>query len=134
LLAKDINFDFSEECLRTFNIPKQTLVSALVITTLDFSLPLKLMCDASDIVVGVFLGQRKDRVFHTIYYGSRTLYVPKELHHNKNELLAIVFSFDKFRHYLVLSKIICYIDHSVIKYLMVMQDAIPRLIRWILLL
>ena len=48
--------------------------------------------------------------------------------------MAVVFAFDKFRAYLVLSKTVVYIDHSALKYLFKMQDAKPRLIRWILLL
>ncbi|MCI63950.1 hypothetical protein A2U01_0085207, partial [Trifolium medium] len=31
------------------------------------------MCDASDFVVGAVLGQRHDKVFHSIYYASKTL-------------------------------------------------------------
>ena len=52
----------------------------------------------------------------------------------KKELLAIVFAFEKFRSYLLLSKVIVYIDHSTLKYLMAKKNAKPRLIRWILLL
>ncbi|GKC01991.1 reverse transcriptase domain-containing protein [Tanacetum coccineum] len=52
----------------------------------------------------------------------------------EKELLAVVFSFDKFRPYLVLSKTIVYTDHSALKYLFSKQDAKPRLIRWVLLL
>ena len=48
--------------------------------------------------------------------------------------MVVVFAFDKFRHYLVLSKIIVYTNHSAIKFLLSKQDAKPRLIRWILLL
>ena len=49
-------------------------------------------------------------------------------------MLAIVYAIDKFRQYLVGSKIIIYTDHSEIKYLLNKKDAKPRLIRWILLL
>ncbi|GJZ66671.1 reverse transcriptase domain-containing protein [Tanacetum coccineum] len=52
----------------------------------------------------------------------------------EKELLAVVFAFDKFRSYLVLSKIVVFMDHAVIKYLFSKQDAKPRLICWILLL
>ena len=31
------------------------------------------MCDASDYVVGVVLGQRKDKKSYVIYYASKTL-------------------------------------------------------------
>ncbi|GJX25357.1 reverse transcriptase domain-containing protein, partial [Tanacetum coccineum] len=44
------------------------------------------------------------------------------------------YAFEKFRSYLVLSKIIVYTDHSAIKYLFTKKDAKPRLVRWILLL
>ena len=52
----------------------------------------------------------------------------------KKELLAIVFSFDKFRPYLIGNKVVVHTDHSAIKYLMTKKDAKPRLIRWVLLL
>ncbi|GJV67144.1 reverse transcriptase domain-containing protein [Tanacetum coccineum] len=49
-------------------------------------------------------------------------------------MLAVVYAFEKFRPYLVLSKSIVYTDHSALKYLMNKQDARPRLLRWVLLL
>ncbi|GJW30503.1 reverse transcriptase domain-containing protein [Tanacetum coccineum] len=52
----------------------------------------------------------------------------------EKELLIVVFSFDKFRQYLVLSKTVDYTDHSALKYLFSKEDAKPRLIRWVLLL
>jgi hypothetical protein len=52
----------------------------------------------------------------------------------EKELLAVVFALDKFRSYLVGSKIIVYTDHAALRYLLRKQDAKPRLIRWILLL
>ncbi|GJY48116.1 reverse transcriptase domain-containing protein [Tanacetum coccineum] len=52
----------------------------------------------------------------------------------EKELLAVVYAFEKFRPYLVLSKTIVYTNHSALKYLLAKQDAKPRLLRWILLL
>ncbi|GKF56321.1 reverse transcriptase domain-containing protein, partial [Tanacetum coccineum] len=52
----------------------------------------------------------------------------------EKELLAVVFAFDKFRQYLVLSKTIVFMDYSAPRNLFTKQDAKPRLIRWILLL
>ncbi|KAL1215899.1 hypothetical protein V5N11_029178 [Cardamine amara subsp. amara] len=92
------------------------------------------MCDASDYAVVAVLGQRKDKKLNVIYYASRTLdkaqcnYATTE-----KELLAIVFAFEKFRSYLVGSKVIVHTDHAAIRYLMSKKDAKPRLIRWILL-
>jgi len=49
-------------------------------------------------------------------------------------MLAIVYALEKFRSYLVGSRVIIYTDHTVIKYLLNKADSKPRLIRWILLL
>ena len=61
LRAKDVPFNFDDECLNSFYILKKALISAPVIQPPDWSLPLEIMCDASDFVVGVVLGQTKDR-------------------------------------------------------------------------
>ncbi|GKA63419.1 reverse transcriptase domain-containing protein [Tanacetum coccineum] len=50
----------------------------------------------------------------------------------EKELLTVVYAFEKFRPYLVLSKSIVYTDHFALKYLLAKQDAKPRLLRWIL--
>ena len=46
----------------------------------------------------------------------------------------MVFACDKFRSYIVYSKVTVHIDHDAIKYLMENKDAKPRPIRWVLLL
>ncbi|RDX68603.1 Retrovirus-related Pol polyprotein from transposon 17.6, partial [Mucuna pruriens] len=52
----------------------------------------------------------------------------------EKELLAIVFAFDKFRSYLLGSKVIILSDHAALKYLLKKPDSKPRLIWWMLLL
>nr|GEY10861.1 reverse transcriptase domain-containing protein [Tanacetum cinerariifolium] len=52
----------------------------------------------------------------------------------EKEMLAVVFAFEKFRPYLVLSKSIVYTYNSALKYLLSKKDAKPRLIWWVLLL
>jgi hypothetical protein len=93
------------------------------------------MCDASDYAVGAVLGQRKEGRVHFVYYASKTLN-EAQLNYatTEKELLAVVFAFEKFRSYIVNSKVIVYTDHVAIKYLLAKKDAKPRLIRWILLL
>ena len=93
------------------------------------------MCDASDYAIWAVLGQKRERTFQVIYYTSWTLN-DAQLNYatTEKELLAIVFSFDKFRSYLIGNMVIVHIDNSAIKYLMTKKDAKPRLIRWVLLL
>ena len=82
------------------------------------------MCDASDYEIGAMLGQKKERIFQVIHYASRTLNdAPLNYATTEKELLAIFFSFDKFRPYLIGNKVIVHTDHSAIKYLMTKNDA-----------
>ncbi|XP_076941908.1 uncharacterized protein LOC143611612 [Bidens hawaiensis] len=135
LLEKDIAFDFDADFLKAFEFLKGQLVNAPILVAPDWSLPFELICDASDFAVGAVLGQRKDKHFHPIYYASKTLNDAQENYTTtEKELLAVVFAFDKFRSYLVLSKTIVYTDHAALRYLFAKKDAKPRLIRWILLL
>ena len=88
------------------------------------------MCDASDYAVGAVFGQKKEGKLHVIYYASKLLN-EAQLNYatTKMVLLAVIFALDKFRSYLVGSKVIIYTDHSILKYLLHKKDAKSRLIR-----
>ncbi|CAN6554938.1 unnamed protein product [Malus baccata var. baccata] len=135
LLQKDVAFEFTKECTASFNQLKELLTTAPIIVPPDWSLPFELMCDASDYALGAVLGQRKDKRPHVIYYASRTLN-DAQLNYSttEKELLAVVFALDKFRSYLIGTKVIVFTDHAALKYLLTKKEAKPRLIRWMLLL
>ena len=93
------------------------------------------MCDASDYGVGAALGQRVNKKLNVIHYASKTLdSTQRNYATTKKEFLAVEFACDKFRPYIVDSKVIVHTDHATIKYLMENKDAKPRLIRRVLLL
>jgi len=127
LLNKDKSFHFDNECLNAFETLKERLTSAPIITAPNWNLNFKLMCDASDYVVGAVLGQRKNKIFHAIHYASKVL---NEAQINyattEKELLAIVYALEKFHSYLIGSKIVVYTDHAAIKYLLTKSDSKPR--------
>ncbi|KAM1180337.1 hypothetical protein ACFX2G_019815 [Malus domestica] len=135
LLQKDVSFEFNEACENAFKHLKELLTTAPIITPPDWSIPFELMCDASDYALGAVLGQRKNKQPHVIYYASRTLN-DAQLNYSKTEkeLLAVVFALDKFRSYLIGTKVIVFTDHAALKYLFTKKKAKPRLIRWMLLL
>ncbi|GJZ29877.1 reverse transcriptase domain-containing protein [Tanacetum coccineum] len=135
LLEKETPFFFLKECIESFNTLKRKLTEAPILIAPDWDLPFELMCDASDFAIGAVLGQRKNKHFQPIHYASKTM-TEAQAHYTttEKELLAVVYAFEKFRSYLVLSKSIVYTDHSAIKYLFTKKDAKPRLMRWILLL
>ncbi|XP_070032274.1 uncharacterized protein [Nicotiana tomentosiformis] len=132
LLAKDVKFVFNVECLRALELIKKKLISALIMVKPDWSQPFEIMCDSSYIAVGVVLGQRKDNMLRPIYYASRTLndaqvnYATTE-----KEFFVVVFAFDKFRSYVVGSKVIVHTDHSTLKYLLSKKESKPLLMRWL---
>ncbi|GJU53295.1 reverse transcriptase domain-containing protein [Tanacetum coccineum] len=73
----------------------------------DWSLQFEIMCDSSDYAVREVLGQRIDKHFKPIHYASKTMNEALENYTTtEKELLAVVFAFDKFYQYLVLSKTI----------------------------
>ena len=79
------------------------------------------------------MGQRVDKLPHVIYYASRTVNdVQLNYTTTEKELLAVIFALDKFRSYLLRSKVIIYSDHAALKYLFSKKDAKSRLIQWIL--
>ncbi|KAL4368037.1 hypothetical protein GQ457_05G023060 [Hibiscus cannabinus] len=105
LLEQGRQFEFNEDCTKAFNLLKQKLVIAPIVEPPDWKIPFELMCDANDYVVGAVLGQRKGKIFHPIYFASKTLndaqvnYTTTE-----KEMLAVIFAFDKFRSYLIGTK------------------------------
>ncbi|CAN6459064.1 unnamed protein product [Victoria cruziana] len=54
LLAKDVTFVFSEECMGSFFILKEALSSAPILRVPDWLLPFQIMCDASDYTLELF--------------------------------------------------------------------------------
>ena len=73
--------------------------------------------------MGAVLGQQQGNVFHSIYYTRKTL-IDAQVNYTttEKELLAVVFAFDKLRSYLVGAKVIVYMDHAAIKYLIDKKD------------
>ncbi|XP_070009564.1 uncharacterized protein [Nicotiana sylvestris] len=109
--------------------------TAPIIIAPDWEQPFELMCDAGDISIRAVLGQRRNKIFHSIYYESKTLNLAQMNYTvTEKELLAVVWAFDKFRSYLVGTKVIVYTDHSTIRYLFGNKDAKLRLIHWVLIL
>jgi hypothetical protein len=93
------------------------------------------MCDASDFAVGAVLGRCVDKKLNVIHYASKTLdAAQKNYATTEKEFLAVVFACDKFKPYIIDSKVTIQNDHAAIRYLTSKKDAKPRIIRWVLLL
>ncbi|CAA7054482.1 unnamed protein product [Microthlaspi erraticum] len=135
LLCKEVDFEFDEECLKSWTLLKDALVSAPIVQAPNWDHPFEIMCDGSDYAVGAVHGQKIDKKLNVIYYASRTMddaqckYATTE-----KDLLIVVFAFEKFRSYLVGSKVVVRTDHAALRNIFAKKDTKPRLLRWILLL
>lgn len=97
LLLKDAPFEFTDVFMRAFELLKKNLVSTIIIVSSDWFLPFELMCDASNVTIGIMLRQEKNGKLHVIFFAIRIL---NEAQMNyattEKELLKVVFAFDKF--------------------------------------
>nr|GEZ84367.1 reverse transcriptase domain-containing protein [Tanacetum cinerariifolium] len=119
LFEKETPFVFSKDCIDAFETLKKKLIEAPILVIPDWNLPFELMCDASDFTIGAVLGQCKTKHFQPIHYASKTM-TETQIHYTmtEKEMLAVVYAFEKFQPYLILSKSIVYTDHSALKYLL----------------
>ena len=118
LLQKDVPFVFDDDCVEAFETLKKALTSTPIVQPLDWNLPFEIMCDTSDYVVGTVLGQRVDKKLNVIHYASKTLDIAQRNYATtEKEYLGVVFACDKFRSYIVDSKVIVHTDHVAINIL-----------------
>lgn len=93
------------------------------------------MCDASKVALAAIFGQKNKKLFHLIYYTSKTLNeVQKNYTIMEQELLPVVDVFEKIWVYLLGTKVVVDTDHAILRYLMANKDSKSRLIKWVLLL
>ncbi|KAI3769952.1 hypothetical protein L6452_01068 [Arctium lappa] len=117
------------------SIREDTLTSAPIIRPPNWQLPFEFISDASNHAVVAKLGQKDGKNSHVIYYASRSLdNAQSNYSTTEKELQAVVFALEKFRSYLLGTKVTVFSNHATLKYLLKKRDAKTRLIRWILLL
>jgi len=135
LLAKDIEFHWTNSCQNAFQILKEKLSVAPILRGPNWSLPFHISTDASDTAIGASLGQKENLFNYAIYFISKNL-TPAELNYTvtEKEMLAVIHAVNKFRHYITGYQVFIHTDHSAIKYLMNKPITNGIITRWLLLL
>lgn len=91
--------------------------------------PFELMSDASVLELGVVLGQRKDKLFHPIYYARKSLNNAQcNYTMTEQQLLVVVYAFKKFCTYFLGTKVVVNMDHTIFCYLISKKE--PNRDRW----
>eukprot|EP00253_Pinus_taeda_P027084 PITA_27084 len=135
LLAKDVEFKWTDHCQRAMNELKDKLVSAPILRGPNWALPFHIHTDASNKAIGAALGQVDEKLPYAIYFVSKNL-SKAEMNYTvtEKEFLAVVHSLNKFRHYITGYRTFVHTDHAAIRYLMNKPDVNARIIIWLLLL
>lgn len=133
-LTKNDSFEWSEEALIAFEKLKQALCSAPVLALPMFDKPFVVETDACGQGIRAVLMQEG----HPLAYISRHL-KGKQLHLSiyEKELLVVVFSVQKWRHYLLTGHFVIKTDRRSLKYLLeqrlntpIQQQRLPKLLEF----
>ena len=126
LLAKKVEFKWTQKCQEAFEELKNRLTTAPVLVLPDVHKSFSVYCDASYTGLGCVLMQ-EGRV---VAYSSRQLKI-----HEKNypthdlELAAVVHALKTWRHYLYGQKCDIYTDHKSLKYIFTQSELNMRVCR-----
>jgi hypothetical protein len=135
LLIKDTKYQWNDECQQGLDTLKEKMVIAPILVFPDWGKTFHVHVDPSTITLGAI--SRKPGVGaldHPIALASRKL-SDSEKNYNtmEREGLAMVYTLQKFRHYLLGKKIKMFIDQSALKYLVNKPMLGGRICRWLLL-
>jgi len=88
-----------------------------------------------DTTISATLGQEENQQSYAIYFLSKNL-TPAELNYIVTEkvFLAMIFSINKFRHYITGYEVFVHTNHFAIKYLINKPLTSGRVTRWLILL
>ena len=109
---------WTHECTVAFEELKRQLVSAPILISPCWTKEFHVYVDASNVAIGAVLSQKDEKNFdHPIYYASRQL-VAAERNYSTTEweALGMVYSVQKFRHYLLGYPFVFHVDHDALKY------------------
>ena len=137
LLCKDAEWRWSQECQRSFDLAKETLVSSEVLMHYTPTLPIKMAGDASAYGIGAVIAHvLPDGSERPVAFASRTLTSSEKNYAQvEKEALSLIFGVKHFHAYLYGRKFTIVTDHRPLTTILGPKKGIPplaaaRLQRW----
>jgi hypothetical protein len=128
LTHKNVKFEWTNECERSFQVLKEKLVIAPVLTLPEPGKRFTIYSDASRVGLGCVLMQDGK----VIAYASRQLRTHEHNYPTHDlELAAVVFALKIWRHYLYGEPCDIFTDHKSLKYIFTQKDLNMRQRRWL---
>ncbi|GBM35397.1 Retrovirus-related Pol polyprotein from transposon 297 [Araneus ventricosus] len=126
------NFNWTEECEKSFNSLKQALTSSPILTYPRTDKDFILDTDASNEGIGAVLSQNMGNEERVIAYFSKSLGKPERNYCvTRKELLAIVKSIEHLHHYLYGWKFLLRTDHASLRWLLNFKELEGQIACWI---
>ena len=110
---------WTDDCTKAFEELKLKLTNTPILIAPRWKEMFHVYVDASNVALGSVLSQKDAKgCDHPIYYASRQL-IPAERNYTvtEREALGMIYSVQKFRHYLLGYSFIFYVDHDALKYM-----------------
>ena len=128
VIKKDVGFKWGEVQEKAFQIIKQKLTNALLLSLPNFNKRFEIECDASDIGIGVVLMQegRPIAYFSEKLSGAALNYTTYD-----KELYALVRALETWQHYLWPKEFVIHTDHESLKHLKGQHKLNKMHARWV---
>ena len=136
LTKKEITFNWDEDCQNNgFEAIKKLVAQKPILRQPKWDQVFHVHVDASRLALGAILAQPDGETDFPMYYASRRFsQAEKAYTTTEREALGMIFSVQKFRHYLLGNFFVFYVDHQALLYLINKVVIQGRLSRWMLLL
>ena len=127
--------EWTEEVDEAFLSLRRALCTEPLLITPDFNLPFVVHTDASEVGLGAVLSQVRSGEEHPVTYISRKLLTSEKAYSTvEKEALAIKWTLEKLRYYLLGRTFTLVTDHAPLKWMATAKDTNARVTRWFLAL
>ncbi|KAL0550082.1 hypothetical protein IC582_014580 [Cucumis melo] len=127
-LTKKNNFRWSTEATMAFGKQKTAMVTLPILALPDFQQPFELETDAFGFGLGAVLSQNKRPI---VYFSQKLSELARERSVYERELMAIVLTVEKWRHYLLGHHFVLYTDQKALQYILEQRELIPGVQKWL---
>ena len=129
-------FEWTPECGISFEKLKKALITTPILRAPDWNKLFHVHIDASAFAIGCILAQPGDKnMDFPISYASRQLNVAERNYTTiEREGLSMIYAVKKFRHYLLATQFVFFVDHQALLYLVNKPCATGRIVRWFIIL
>jgi transposase InsO family protein len=132
LTQKDMQYEWKDEQKKAFEKLKGNLIKQPILAHYDPEAETEVHCDASSTgIAGMLLQKGKDKKWHLVYcISKKTTEAESKYHSSKLELMAIVWTLNRLRQFLIGIKFTIITDCQALVYMNVKKSLNPQITRW----